>query len=714
MNRRSMSGLPIELPVRPPLHFWPGRPSPLGANWNGHGVNFALYSENAVEVELCLFDSADAEVESYRIALPEKTDQVWHGFLPGIRPGQIYGYRVHGEQNPARGHRFNRHKVVLDPYAKAIARNLRWNDAVLDAEADTAHCAPLARVVDSAFDWDGDQPLQIPWHETVIYELHVKGFTRQQPDVPDDLRGTYAGLASPAAIDHLCELGVTAVELLPVHFHIDEQFLVQRGRVNYWGYNTLGFFAPDPRYAASGLDGAVAEFKTMVRRLHSVGIEIILDVVYNHTAEGNEHGPTLSFRGIDNSAYYRLAEDRARYVDFTGCGNSLNVAHPRTLQLIMDSLRHWVLEMHVDGFRFDLASALAREQWEVDRLSSFFDIIHQDPVLSQVKLIAEPWDLGPNGYQVGNFPVLWAEWNGRYRDCLRRFWKGSGGTVGELASRLAGSSDLYAHNGRRPGASVNFITAHDGFTLHDLVSFNTKHNEENGEENRDGCNDNDSWNCGAEGPTDEVAINTLRARQQRNFLATLLLSQGVPMLLAGDEFGQTQRGNNNAYCQDSPVAWLDWNLSGEQRALLVFVRDLIRLRKTQPVFRRRHFFQGRPIHGIDVKDIYWIRSDGAEMTEADWKGGHVQCVGMVLPGDQITECGEKGERIVGDSFAILLNAHHEEVPFRLGARRRDVSWVCVLDTAALDSLPRNFAHLSTFPLQARSLAILRGDPTESK
>jgi len=670
-------------------------------------VNFALFSEHATKVELCLFDSPDATAESVRITLPEQTSYVWHAYLPGMKPGQVYGYRVHGPDDPAGGHRFNPRKMLLDPFAKAIARDLRWEPAALDPALDTAHCAPLGRVVDTAFDWGGDRPPRTPWHQTVVYELHVKGFTKQHPGVPENLRGTYAGLASPAAIGHLRELGVTAVELLPVHYHIDEHFLVERGRVNYWGYNTLGFLAPDPRYSASGPEGAVPEFQAMVRRLHAAGIEVILDVVYNHTAEGNEHGPTLSLRGIDNASYYRLADDRARYVDFTGCGNSLNVAHPRTLQLIMDSLRHWVLEMHVDGFRFDLASALARELWEVDRLGAFFDIIQQDPVLSQVKLIAEPWDLGPNGYQVGNFPVLWTEWNGKYRDCVRRFWKGQGGTIDELASRLAGSSDLFADDGRRPSASLNFITAHDGFTLRDLVSYNQKHNEANGEENRDGANENDSWNCGVEGPTDDGAINTLRERQQRNFLATLLLSQGVPMLLAGDEFGQTQRGNNNAYCQDTPLAWLDWSLSAEQRALLAFARKLLKLRRTQPVFRRRRFFQGRAIHGAEIKDIYWLKPDGTEMSDADWNAGFARSLGVGLLGDQMDEIGDHGERIVGDSFVILLNAHHEPVPFRLGARRRDVRWTCVLDTGAPEAKPRTFDHMDTFPLQARSFALFR-------
>ncbi|HEY2799205.1 MAG TPA: glycogen debranching protein GlgX [Chthoniobacterales bacterium] len=691
------------------MRIWPGRPSPLGATYTGAGVNFALFSENATRVELCLFDSPGAETECLRIALPEKTNQVWHGFSPDLSPGQIYGYRVYGPDEPSRGYRFNPQKLLLDPYAKLIARDLTWDSSFLDPRYDTAAVAPLARVVGPHLDWNDDRPPCTPWHETVIYELHVKGFTQQHPGVPENLRGTYAGLASPAAIKYLRELGVTAVELLPVHYHVDEPFLFDRGRTNYWGYNTLGFLAPDPRYAAGGMENAMQEFQSMVSRLHAAGIEVILDVVYNHTAEGNEHGPTLSLRGIDNSSYYRLDADPARYIDFTGCGNSLNVAHPRTLQLIMDSLRHWVTEMHVDGFRFDLASALARELWEVDRLGSFFDIVHQDPILSEVKLIAEPWDIGPNGYQVGNFPVLWTEWNGKYRDCVRRFWKGRGGTVGELASRLAGSSDLYADDGRRPNASVNFITAHDGFTLRDLVSYNQKHNEENGEENRDGTNDNESWNCGCEGPTDDAAVNTLRARQQRNFLATLLLSQGVPMLLAGNECGHTQRGNNNVYCQDSPLAWLGWSFSAEQRALLEFTRQLICLRRRQPVFRRRHFFLGRPIHGPEIKDLYWLKPDSAEMSDADWNSGQVRCLGMVLPGDQIAETGEQGERILGDTFAILLNASHESVSFRLGARRRDLRWSCVLDTATPDFEPRVFEHMSIFPLQPRSLAVLQAE-----
>jgi isoamylase len=691
------------------MRVWPGRPSPLGATCKPDGINFAIFSENATKVELCLFDSVATQAEKDRVALPEQTNHVWHGFLPDLRPGQIYGYRVHGPDDPSRGHRFNPRKLLLDPYAKQIARELVWNDAVLDPESDSAPFAPLARVIESSLPAQNDFPLRTPWHETIVYELHVKGFTKAHPEVPPELRGTYAGLASAPAIAHFHKLGITAVELLPVHYHVDEHFLAVRGRTNYWGYNTLGFFAPDPRYAATGPNGAVNEFREMVQRLHLAGIEVILDVVYNHTAEGNHMGPTLSLRGIDNSSYYRLDHNRAYYVDFTGCGNSLRVSHPQTLQLIMDSLRYWVTHMHVDGFRFDLASALARELWEVDRLSSFFDIIHQDPVLSEVKLIAEPWDIGPGGYQVGNFPALWTEWNGRYRDCVRRFWKGNGGTVGELASRLAGSSDLYSHNGRRPSASINFITAHDGFTLRDLVSYNHKHNEANGEENRDGTNDNDSWNCGFEGPTDNADISALRAEQQRNFLATLLLSQGVPMLLAGDEFGQTQHGNNNAYCQDSPVAWLDWNLSREQHSLLEFVRSLVQLRKSQAVFKRRHFFQGRPIHGAEIKDLYWLKADGTEMSESDWNAKHVRCICMVLPGDQITETNDKGERIVSDSFALLLNANHESVPFRLGARRRDLRWKCILDTSAPNSEAGSFEHMSIFPLQPRSFAALQAE-----
>ena len=691
------------------MRIWPGDPSPLGATCRDGGVNFAIFAENATRVELCLFESGTAQRESHRVALPEKTHQVWHGYLPDGGPGQIYGYRVYGPNEPAGGHCFNPRKILLDPYARTIARDLIWDDAIRDPERDTASCAPLARVVAQRVKAAPDESPRTPWHKTIVYELHVKGFTKQHPGVPEKLRGTYAGLASGAAIGHLRDLGVTAVELLPIHYHVDEEFLVACGRSNYWGYNTIGFFTPDPRYAAGGLDGAVEEFREMVRTLHSAGIEVILDVVYNHTGEGNADGPTLSFRGIDNSSYYRLEQNGQKYIDFTGCGNSLHVAHPRTLQLIMDSLRYWVTEMKVDGFRFDLAAALARDSWEVDRLSSFFDIIQQDPVLSGVKLIAEPWDVGPGGYHVGNFPVLWSEWNGKYRDCVRRFWKGHAGTLGEFASRLTGSSDLYADDGRHPNASVNFVTAHDGFTLRDLVSYNQKHNEANGEENRDGTNDNESWNCGAEGLTNEGEVNRLRARQQRNFLATLLLSQGVPMLLAGDEIGKSQQGNNNAYCQDSPLAWLDWDLTSEQRDLFEFVQKIIHLRQTEPIFRRRRFLQGRPIHGVDVHDIYWMKQDGTEMSEHDWNTHHARCLGMCLVGDQIDETDECGERIVGNTFAILFNSHHEAISFRLGARHRNMRWTCVFDTGAPEEPERVFEQMSSFPLFPRSLAVLRGE-----
>ena len=692
------------------MRVWPGEPSPLGATCRDGGVNFAIFSENATRVELCLFDSPNSQNESACIALPEKTHQVWHGHLPDVRPGQIYGYRVYGHNDAWPGHRFNPCKVLLDPYAKAIARDLTWDAAILDPDGNTASCAPLARVVAPGGQASPGKSARTPWHETVIYELHVKGFTKQHPDVPEKLRGTYAGLASTAAISHFRELGVTAVELLPIHFHVGEAFLIARGQTNYWGYNTLGFFAPDPRYAASGVEGAVEEFREMVCTLHAAGIEVILDVVYNHAGEGNAQGPTLSFRGIDNSSYYRLDQNGENYIDFTGCGNSLHVAHPRTLQLIMDSLRYWVTEMSVDGFRFDLATALARDSWEVDRLSSFFDIIQQDPVLSEVKLIAEPWDVGPQGYHVGNFPVLWSEWNGKYRDCVRRFWKGQDGTIGELASRLTGSSDLYADDGRHPSASVNFVTAHDGFTLRDLVSYNRKHNETNGEENRDGTNDNESWNCGAEGPTDQAEINQLRSRQQRNFLVTLFLSQGVPMLLAGDEIGKSQNGNNNAYCRDSPLSWIDWRFSDEERDLFEFVRKLIQLRKSEPVFRRRRFLQGRPIHGADIRDIYWLKQDGSEMGWDDWNAPHARSLGMCLAGDQIDETDPRGGRIVGNTFAVLFNADDDAVSFRLGARHQNLRWTCVLNTGAPGESTRVFDETSGFPLLPRSLAVLRGEP----
>ncbi len=613
--------------MTPITAVWPGSPDPRGATWDGEGVNFALFSENAERVELCIFDDAGRR-QLQRIALSERTDQVWHCYLPEARPGMLYGYRVYGRYRPDEGSRFNAHKLLLDPYAMQIVGALRWSDALFGYtpghrredvsydRRDSAGGMPKCKVIDPAFTWGGDRGPAVPWHEMVIYELHVRGYTLQHPDVPPQLRGTYAGLATAPVIDYLKRLGVTTIELMPVHAFVDDRRLVERGLHNYWGYNTIGFFAPDARYSASG---KINEFKTMVKTLHSAGFEVILDVVYNHTAEGNHLGPTLCFRGIDNVSYYRLQHDDKRfYTDYTGTGNTLDMQHPRVLQLLMDSLRYWVTEMHVDGFRFDLASSLARELHEVNRLGAFFDILRQDPVLSRVKLIAEPWDLGEGGYQVGNFPPGWAEWNDKYRDTMRAYWKGDGGLIGEFSRRLTGSSDLYGRHGRLPHASINFITAHDGFTLHDLVSYNEKHNEANLEENRDGNNNNLSWNCGVEGPTDDPAVNALRARQKRNMLATLLLSQGVPMLVAGDEIGRTQQGNNNAYCQDSALSWLDWELDSERLKLRDFVRRMVHLRRTHPVFRRRHFFQGRPLHGKEAKDIVWLKPDGSEMTTEEW------------------------------------------------------------------------------------------------
>jgi isoamylase len=702
---------------------WPGRSYPLGATWDGEGVNFALFSENATGVELCLFDAHDSPQESHRIPFEERTEQVWHLYLPEARPGQHYGYRVHGPYEPEAGHRFNSAKLLIDPYAKAIASTVEWSDAMFGYrigdpaadlskdDRDNAGSVPKCVVIDQAFTWGGDKLLRTPWDQTIIYEVHVKGFTARHPDVPDSHRGTYAGLTSPAALEYLKSLGVTAVELLPVHHFVRDKHLYDQGRHNYWGYNSIGFFSPDVRYARSPKRGEhVREFKTMVKTLHSEGLEVILDVVYNHTGEGNHLGPTMSFRGIDNAAYYRLMPDNKRYyMDYTGTGNTLNVTHPRTLQLIMDSLRYWVQEMHVDGFRFDLASTLARELHDVDRLSAFFDIIHQDPVLSQVKLIAEPWDLGEGGYQVGNFPVGWAEWNGRYRDTIRRYWKGDGGQAGELAYRLTGSSDLYESGGRRPHASINFVTAHDGFTLNDLVSYNEKHNEANGEGNRDGTDDNASWNCGVEGPTDNPDVIALRERQKRNFLATLILSQGVPMICGGDEIGRTQRGNNNAYCQDNELSWYDWKLDRSSRDLFAFVQRLIALRREHPVLRRRRFFQGGRIWGSEVKDLAWFRPDGKEMTEDDWNKGYVRCLGLRLAGDAIEEKDEKGRRIIGDTLLILLNAHHEALPFIMPAHKRGVRWEPLLETVAKEEgkAPGLFKGGDSLNLEARSLAVFR-------
>ena len=709
------------------MRVWQGRPYPLGATWDGNGVNFAIFSENAEAIELCLFGSADAKSETTKIKLTEKKDMVWHCYLPDVRPGQLYGYRVHGPYDPANGMRFNPAKVVLDPYARAIGRTVRWADELFgykigDPGADLSRCerdsapfAPLAMVIDSAFTWGDDRPPNTPWHETIIYEAHVKGFTKRHPGVPESIRGTYAGLASQAAIDHLKYLGVTAIELLPVFHHLNDRHLVDAGRSNYWGYNTLGFFAPEPKYSSEG-DSAdtVREFKSMVRTLHAAGIEVILDVVYNHTCEGSQMGPTLSWRGIDNASYYRLAPDPRYYMDFTGCGNTFKMREPRVLQFIMDSLRYWVTEMHVDGFRFDLASTLARELFEVDRLGAFFDIIHQDPILSQVKLIAEPWDLGEGGYQVGNFPSLWSEWNGKYRDNVRRFWKGDGGTVSEFATRLCGSSDLYEWSSRRPYASVNFITCHDGFTLNDLVSYNEKHNEANGEDNRDGASDNMSWNCGHEGPTDDPEINALRARQQRNMLTTLFLSQGVPMLLAGDEYSQTQQGNNNTYCHDSELTWLNWELDESQQSLLRFTQSVIALRKLNPVFQRQKFFQGRSIRPHDHRDVGWYSPNGTEMNDEAWNAGYVKCLGLYLDGKMIGEVDKFGEPIEGQSVLFLLNAHHETIPFKLPAPAQNARWVPLLDTNQLPNGGEALDPGYEYPLGGRSVAVLRMDvPVEA-
>jgi len=695
---------------------WPGRPDPRGATWDGEGVNFALFSESAERVELCIFDDLGRR-ELQRIELKERTDQVWHCYLPEARPGLLYGYRVHGPYRPDEGHRFNAHKLLLDPYAVQIIGSFRWSDALytytvghkradlsLDRR-DSARGMPKCKVIDPAFTWGEDRKPDVPWHEMVIYELHVRGFTMQHPDVPPPLRGTYAALATAPIIDYLKRLGITTLELMPVHAFVDDRLLVEKGLRNYWGYNSIGFFAPEARYSASG---KVNEFKTMVKTLHSAGLEVILDVVYNHTAESNEMGPTLCFRGIDNRAYYRLQSDDPRhYLDFTGTGNTLNMQHPRVLQLLMDSLRYWVTEMHVDGFRFDLASALARELHEVDRLGAFFDVLRQDPVLSRVKLIAEPWDLREGGYQVGNFPPGWAEWNDKYRDTMRAYWKGDGGLIGEFARRLTGSSDLYGRSGRMPHASINFITAHDGFTLEDLVSYNDKHNEANLEDNRDGNNNNLSWNCGVEGPTDDPVIRGLRARQKRNFVATLLLSQGVPMLLAGDEIGRTQRGNNNAYCQDNEVSWISWTLDDEHRRLLDFVRRMVQLRRNHPIFRRRHFFQGRPLHGSDTKDIVWLQPDGTEMTTEEWDKDFARCLGVYLAGAALGETDARGNPVGDGDFVVLFNAHHEPLPFRLPAYNGS-PWIAIVDTARDDGLITDgtFAASSTYPLEGRSLVLL--------
>jgi glycogen operon protein len=695
------------------METWPGNPQPLGAAFDGSGTNFALFSEVARKVELCLFDDEGREA---RVELAERTGFVWHAYLPRVAPGQRYGYRVHGPFDPARGHLCQPSKLLLDPYARAIDGPVRWHEALFPHrfanpsavnEIDSAPYMPRCVVVNPYFDWENDHPPRTPWHETVIYEAHVKGLTQLHPDVPLPLRGTYAGLAHPAPIHHLKSLGVTAIELMPVHHFVHDKFLIQKGLRNYWGYNSIGYFAPHDEYSsAPRRGGQVQEFRRMVKALHRAGIEVILDVVYNHTAEGGAGGPVLCFRGIDNSAYYRLAaDDPSRYVDYTGTGNSMNMRHPNVLQLIMDSLRYWVLEMHVDGFRFDLASALARELHEVDRLSAFFDLIQQDPVLQRVKLIAEPWDLGEGGYQVGNFPPQWSEWNGKYRDLVRDFWRGEKQKLGELAYRFTGSSDLYSSSGRRPHASINFVTCHDGFTLRDLVSYNQKHNQANGEDNRDGENHNRSWNCGVEGATANSAILELRARQQRNFLATLFLSQGVPMLTAGDELGRSQGGNNNAYCQDNDVSWVDW-LSADP-LLREFCRQLIALRRDHPVFRRRRWFQGRSIRGSDLSDIGWFRPDGSPMNDEDWRDAPARVLGVFLNGDGIESRDPHGYRLRDDSFYLAFNAEPEPVVFKLPPELMQERWARVFDTAAAEFEPSPRPVGAAITAASRSVVLLR-------
>ncbi|NMH96479.1 glycogen debranching protein GlgX [Pseudonocardia acidicola] len=673
---------------------WPGSAYPLGASYDGAGTNFAIFSEVAEQVELCLFSD---DGEETRVRMTEVDGFVWHCYLPNVEPGQLYGYRIHGPYDPARGLRCNPNKLLIDPYAKALDGPVKWDEAVFGYtfsdpdsrnDADSAPFVPKSVVVNPYFDWGSDRPPKIPYHETVIYEAHVKGLTIQHPEIPEELRGTYAGIAHPVMIEHLQRLGVTAVELMPVHEFITDHHLQEKGLANYWGYNTIAFLAPHHAYTMDGgrPGSQVQEFKAMVRDLHEAGIEVILDVVYNHTAEGSDMGPTLSMRGIDNAAYYRLVEDDQRYyMDYTGTGNSLNVRNPHTLQLIMDSLRYWVTEMHVDGFRFDLASTLAREFYDVDRLSVFFDLVQQDPVISQAKLIAEPWDVGPGGYQVGNFPPLWTEWNGKYRDTVRDFWRGEPGTLGEFTSRLTGSSDLYREDGRRPYASINFVTAHDGFTLADLVSYNEKHNEANGEDGNDGESHNRSWNCGVEGPTDDAAVLDLRARQQRNFITTMMVSQGVPMLLHGDELGRTQGGNNNVYCQDSEISWMDWSLAGKNAGLIGFTAGVAALRAAHPVFRRRRFFDGRPIaprRRDSVADIAWFAPSGEEMTDQDWDSGFGKCVTVFLNGDGMSEVDPRGERVTDDSFLLCFNAHWEDIEVTLPPAEYGSRWAIVVDTAA--------------------------------
>lgn len=699
---------------------YPGDPFPLGATWDGKGVNFALYSENATGVELCLYDSANPAKETGKFKIKERTHHVWHIYIPGLQPGQLYGFRVHGPFDPGNGHRFNANKLVIDPYAKALSGTIQWHDSLFgyyfDDEAsdlsfnqlDSAPFIPKSVVVDPHFDWEDDRPPRIPYHQSIIYEAHVKGLTKLHPDIPEEIRGTYAAIAHPVTIQYLKELGITAIELMPVHHFVNDKFLADKGLSNFWGYNTLSFFAPDVRYSVSGSMGEqVSEFKYMVKELHKAGIEVILDVVYNHTAEGNHMGPTLSFRGIDNAAYYRLTDDKRYYMDYTGTGNTLNAMMPNVLRLIMDSLRYWVQEMHVDGFRFDLAASLARELHEVDRLGSFFDIIHQDPVISQVKLIAEPWDIGEGGYQVGNFPPGWAEWNGKYRDCMRDFWRGADSMLGEFAARFTGSPDLYQDDSRHPTASINFITAHDGFTLRDLVSYNDKHNEANGENNNDGESHNRSWNCGVEGDTEDDDVIALRRKQIRNLLTSLFISQGVPMIVAGDELGKTQNGNNNAYCQDNELSWINWDKADED--ILLFTKKVIHFSKRHPVFCRRHWFKGRPIRGTGVEDINWFLPDGREMTEENWNQDFAKSLGVFLFGLGIHSVGPRGERTTDDSFYIVFNAFHDSLNYVLPEKKFGKRWIRILDTHQnyLEETGDVFKPGESVQVEGRSIVIFK-------
>ncbi len=694
--------------------LWTGSPHPLGATWDGQGVNFAIYSRHADKVELCLFDETGKR-ELQRIPLRERTDFVWHGYVPALKPGQLYGYRVHGPYRPEEGHRFNPHKLLIDPYARALSGAIKWSDAhfgytignkrddlSLDRR-DSAPVSPKSQVVDNAFDWSGDRRPRFAANERTVYELHVGGYTRRHPDVSPAAQGKFAGLCVRQVLDHIASLGVTTVELLPVHAFVDDRALTQRGLVNYWGYNTIGYFAPDPRY---GVANPVHEFKSMVKALHAAGVEVILDVVYNHTGEGNEKGPTLSFRGVDNHDYYRLAEDKRFCVDFTGCGNSLDLRNARVLQLVIDSLRYWATEMRVDGFRFDLATTLGRGDSAFDPFGPFFHVLRQDPVLSPLVLIAEPWDLGEGGYQLGAFPPGWGEWNDQYRDTMRAYWKGDGGLIGDFARRLTGSNDLFAKNDRGPNASVNFITAHDGFSLHDLVSYNDKHNEANGEENRDGSSNNLSWNCGAEGPTTDPAVNELRERQKRNLAATLLLSQGVPMIVAGDECGRTQQGNNNAYCQDNETNWVDWYWDEPRWAFLNFVKRMVRMRREHPIFRRRDFFHGVLVGDIGRKDAAWLKPDGQEMTPEEWEKDFARCLGVWLHGEGLPETNERGHPLTDASFLVLFNAHDGAIDFKLPEAS---AWETQVDTSTPGGDPPEDRRSprGSYPLQGRSLAVLR-------